>query len=214
MKFVGFAILIIIIAVGFLWKREDRNVSGAPPLPKATVTAPRIPTTVGVPSESSLPIAVSTSPLASDDLHPRLEKISDLARYTLPSQETREALIQHLSDPNLHSALGRILVASDGREYDAAQEKSRMNAVSVLGLIVRYKDVSHRDEIVRWMKQRILAVDFHSMKDLRVKQSVYGDITELLMILRQHDPESYEDVSQRIAETRNKVLKTALAATR
>ncbi len=212
MKFVGFGILIIIVAVGFLWKREDRNVSVAPPLPQATEAASRIPTTVGVPSESFLP--VSTSPLASDDLQPRLEKISELARYTLPSQETRQALIQDLSDPKLHSALGRILMASDQHDFDAAQEKSRMNAVSVLGLIVRYKDVSHRDEIVRWMKQRILAVDFHSMKDLRVKQSVYGDITELLMILRQHDPESYEDVSQRIAETRNKVLKTALAATR
>ncbi len=213
MKFVCFGIIIFIVAIGFLGKREDRNVSGAPPSPEATETATRIPTPVGVPSESP-PLGVSTSPLAPDDLNPRLEKISDLARYALPSQETRDALIQNLSDPGLHSALRHVLLASDDRSYNAADEKLRMNAVSVLGLMLRYKDVSHRDEIVRWMKQRILTVDFHSMKDLRVKQSVYGDITELLMILKQHDPESFEDVSQRITETRNKVLKTALAATR
>lgn len=213
MKFVWFGIFIFIVGVGFFWKREARHVSGAPPVPEETASAPRIPTPVGVPSGPS-PHSVSTSPLAPDDIHPRLEKITELARYTLPTQETRDALIQNLSDPELHSALGRILVASDDRAYDASQEKLRMNAVSVLGLIVRYKDVSHRDEVVRWVKQRILAVDFHSMKDLRVKQSVYGDITELLMILRQYDPESFEDVSQRIAETKNKVLKTALAASR
>jgi hypothetical protein len=89
-----------------------------------------------------------------------------------------------------------------------------MNAVSVLGLILRYEDVSHRDEVLQWTKQRILTVDFNSMKDLQVKQSVYGDITELLMILRQYAPTAFEDVSQQIAETKNKVLKTALAASR
>ncbi|HET9241675.1 MAG TPA: hypothetical protein VFO10_30690 [Oligoflexus sp.] len=214
MKFVGLAIFIVVIAaIGFWGKREARNVSGSPPKPQVIETESRVPTPVGTPSGLPSPPAAARPP-TTDDLTPRLEKIHELARYTLPTQETREALIQSLSDPELHSALGHALAASDGAAYDASAEKLRMNAVSVLGLIFRYKDVSHRDEVIRSVKQRILAVDFHKMKDLRVKQSVYGDITELLMILKQHDPESYEDVSRRITETKNKVLKTALAASR
>jgi hypothetical protein len=213
MKFVWIAIFFVIAGIGFLGKRGARNASGAPPQPQVTETASRIPTPVGIPSEApSLP--ATARPPTTDDLPQRLEKIHELARYTLPTQDTREALIQNLSDPELHSALGRVLTASDGAEYDASAEKLRMNAVSVLGLIFRYQDVSHRDEVIGSVKERILAVDFHKMKDLRVKQSVYGDITELLMILKQHDPESYEDLSRRITETKNKVLKTALAASR
>ena len=212
MKFVWFGILVVTVVLGFLGKREARNVSGAPPRHEATETDARIPTPVGIPNGSPSPAEARPSPSA--DLALRLEKIHELARYALPTQDTREALIQSLSDPELHSALGHVLAASDGADYDRATEKLRMNAVSVLGLIFRYKDVSHRDEVIRSVKQRILAVDFYKMKDLQVKQSVYGDITELLMILKQHDPESYEDLSRRITETQNKVLKTALAASR
>jgi hypothetical protein len=213
MKFVWFGILALIVGLGFLGKREARNVSGAPPRHELTETDSRVPTPVGIPHGSpSQPAEARPSP--SDPLASRLEKIHELARYTLPTQDTREALIQNLSDPELHSTLGRVLAASDGAAYDATAEKLRMNAVSVLGLIFRYKDVSHRDEVIRSVNQRILAVDFHKMKDLQVKQSVYGDITELLMIMKQHDPESYEDLSRQITETKNKVLKTALAASR
>jgi hypothetical protein len=213
MKFVWFGILIIIVGIGFLGKRGVRNVSGAPPQAQVTETENRVPTPVGIPAGPPAPPAAARPP-TTPDLTPRLERIHELARYTLPTQETREALIQSLSDPELHSALGRALAASDGADYDANAEKLRMNAVSVLGLIFRYKDVSHRDEVMRSVQQRILAVDFHKMKDLRVKQSVYGDITELLMILKQHDPDAYEDMSRRITETKDKVLKTALAASR
>jgi hypothetical protein len=213
MKFFWFGIFILIVGIGFFWKREARNVSAAPPASEATVTAPKIPTAVGIPSGSPPPSVASKQP-THHDIQPRLEKITEMARYALPTQASRDSLIQDLSDPELHSALGLVLEGSDGLAYDAAQEKLRMNAVSVFGLILRYKDVSYRDETVRWVKQRILAVDFNSMKDLRVKQSVYGDITELLMILRQHEPEAFEEVSQRIEETKNKVLMTALAVSR
>jgi hypothetical protein len=213
MKFVWLGILIVIVGIGFLGKRGARNVSGVPPQPQVTETENRVPTPVGIPSgPPSLPAAAR--PPTPPDLSQHLERIHGLARYTLPTQETREALIQSLSDPELHNALDRVLAASDGADYDANAEKLRMNAVSVLGLIFRYKDVSHRDEVIRSVQQRILAVDFHKMKDLRVKQSVYGDITELLMILKQHDPDAYEDMSRRITETKDKVLKTALAASR
>jgi len=213
MKFVWFGILIIMVGLGFFAKREARNVSGAPPQSEVTETESRVPTPVGIPNGSQSQPAAARLP-HSDDLLRRLEKIHELARISLPTQDTRKALFQSLSDPELHSALGRVLTASDDADYDAAAEKTRMNAVSALGLIFRYKDVSHRDEVIRSVTKRILTVDFHKMKDLRVKQSVYGDITELLMIVKQHDPESYEDLSRRITESQDKVLKTALAASR
>ncbi|WP_141734142.1 hypothetical protein [Oligoflexus tunisiensis] len=216
MKLVWFSIVILIVGFGLFWKREPRNASGDPPVSEATVTATRIPTPVGIPSPSPptpSPVPIAKPPVV-DELTPRLEKIAELSRFTLPTQATRDQLIQTLSAPELHKDLGRILEAGDRLEYDVSQEKERMNAVSVLGLILKHKEVSHRDEALRWIRQRILAVDFHSMKDVRVKQSVYGDITELLMILKQYDPESYEDLAQRIGEMKSKVLKTALAASR
>jgi hypothetical protein len=212
MKLVWFGIFIFTLGIGFFWKREARNVSGAPPVSPAADTNSQIPTAVGIPSGSPSPS--SSRPPVPDGVIPHLEKIQELARYTLPTQETREALIRNLSDPNLQSAIVHVITASDDQVYDGPQEKLRMNAVSVVGLMLRYREVNQRDELVRWVKQRILAVDFYRMKDLKVKQSVYGDITELLMILRQYEPEAFEEVSQQIAETKDKVLKTALAASR
>jgi hypothetical protein len=215
MKFIWLGILLILVGFGVFWKREPQPVTVTPPASEAPETASKIPTPVGVPSGSPPPSRVATPiQTQAEDITSRLETIAERARFALPTQDMRSALIQDLSDPELHSALGRILEANDQLPYDSSQEKLRMNAVSVLGLIMRYKDVQHRDEVRRWVKKRILAVDFHSMSDLKVKQSVYGDITELLMILRQHDSESFEEVSQRIAETENKILKTALAASR
>jgi hypothetical protein len=213
MKFVWLSILIVLIGLSFFGKREARIVSGAPPQGERNEADSRVPTPVGIPYGSPSHPA-EARPSLSHDLPQRLDEIHELARYALPTQDTREALIQSLSDRGLHSALSRVLTASDDGDYDAAAEKNRMNAVSVLGLIFRYKDVSHRDEVIRSVKQRILAVDFHKMKDLRVKQSVYGDITELLMIVKQHEPESFEDLARRITESQDKVLKTALAASR
>jgi hypothetical protein len=216
MKLVWFSIVILIVGFGLFWKREPRTVSGEPPAAEATVTAASIPTPVGIPSpipSTPAPIPMA-SPPAPDDLAPRLEKIAELTRFALPTQEMREQLVKALSDPNLHKDLGRVLEAGDRLEFNTSQEQQRMNAVSVLGLILKHKDVSHRDEAAQWIRQRILSVDFHGMKDVRVKQSVYGDITELLMILKQYDPGTYEDLAQRIGETQSKVLKTALAASR
>jgi hypothetical protein len=215
MKFIWLGILLILVGFGVFWKRGPQPVSVLPPVSELHETDSEIPTPVGAPSGSpppSEPIPVVQE--HSVEFSTRLEKIAERARFALPTQETRDALIQDLSDPDLQSALGRTLIAHDRLPYDASQEKLRMNAISVLGLILKYKDVSHRDDIRRWVKQRILAVDFHGMSDIKVKQSVYGDITELLLILKHHDPESFEEVSQRIAETQNKILKTALAASR
>jgi len=50
MKFVWFGILIIIVGLGFLGKREARNVSGAPPRDERTETDSRVPTPVGIPN--------------------------------------------------------------------------------------------------------------------------------------------------------------------
>lgn len=215
MKFFWFSIFILIAGFGFFWKREPIPSYGDPPVPQVTKTIKKIPAPVGIPSgPPSSPLSTQPKPPVAEDVTLRLQKIAGLARFTLPTQEARDELIKALSDRNLQSDLGRILQASDRFAYDADQEKLRMNAVSVLGLILKYKDVNHREDVVRWMKQRILEVDFDSMKDIRVKQSVYGDITELLMILKQHDSEAFEELAQRISETNIRVLKTALAASR
>ncbi|MDQ3233254.1 MAG: hypothetical protein M3Q07_15665 [Pseudobdellovibrionaceae bacterium] len=214
MKFVGFFIVILIVGFCFFWKRGPIILHGDPPASAVTETAATVPTAaVGIPSRAPTLPRPAPSP-NPHDITLRVQKIAELARPALPTQKGREALVQSLSDQQLQSALGRILEASDRLEYNADQEKQRMNAVSVLGLILKHKDVSHREDMVRWIRQRVLAVDFDRMKDIRVKQSVYGDITELLMILKQHDPEAFEDVAQRISETNRKVLKTALAASR
>ncbi len=188
-------------------------MSGAAPVPLSAATVAPIPTGVGI-TAGSPDRPPATRPSSTDTLSARLDQIQELARYALPTQDTRTALIQKLSDRDLQQGLTQVLVASDRQIYDAQQEKTRMNAIAVIGLILRYPDVSHREDIALWVKQRILTVDFTGMKDLRVKQSVYGDITELLMILRQHDTETYEDLARRITETKNKALKTALAASR
>ncbi|HYX31777.1 MAG TPA: hypothetical protein VE954_01595 [Oligoflexus sp.] len=214
MKFVGFFIVILTVGFCFFWKRGPIILHGDPPASPVTETAATVPTAaVGIPSRAPALPRPAPSP-NPHDITLRVQKIAELARPALPTQKGREALIQSLSDQQLQSALGRILEASDRLEYNADQEKQRMNAVSVLGLILKHKDVSHREDMVRWIRQRVLTVDFDRMKDIRVKQSVYGDITELLMILKQHDPEAFDDVAQRISETNRKVLKTALAASR
>jgi len=214
MKLVWFFIFACVVGFGFYWKREPHPVNGGLPPSLVTETALPVPTPgVGVSSSPPRPPSSIQTPPA-DDIAPRLQEIAELARFTLPTQEARDQLIKVLSDQELQSSLSRILQASDRLEYNSDQEKLRMNAVSVLGLILRYNDVRHRDEVVRSMQQRILAVDFDSMKDIRVKQSVYGDITELLMILKQYDLEAFEEIAQRISETNRKALKTALAASR
>ena len=214
MKFAWFLILILIIGFGFYWKHEPHASHAGPPASSGVETAAKVPTSVG--TFPTPPPSVQTPSATAQDINiqPGLDKIAALAHYALPTQETRNALIQSLSDGQLQKNLIHVLEANDRLDYDVAQEKLRMNAVSVLGLILKYKDVSHREDVVRWVKQRILAVDFDKMKDIRVKQSVYGDITELLMILKQHDAESFEEVAQRISETNKKVLKTALATSR
>jgi hypothetical protein len=210
MKFLWFFIVVLLVGISFFTERE-------PPAPRVTETqssaAASIPTSVGIPPQvvgGSLP----KSSVKQDEDAPRLQKIAGLARFALPTQDTREALMNALSNPELQASLSRILEASDFQTYQPDQEKLRMNAVSVLGLILKHKDVRHRDAIVGFMRQRILAVDFDRMKDIRVKQSVYGDITEMLMILKQYDFETFEDVAQRIGETNSKALQTALAASR
>jgi len=209
MKFIWFFIVVLLVGVGFFMERE-------PPVPPVSETpsqaTARIPTPVGIPPTRDVPLPKST--IRSDDDTPRLQKIAGLARYALPTQEVREALLSALSDPALQDSLPRILETSDLQNYQPDQEKMRMNAISVLGLIIKNKDISQRDEVLRRMKQRILAVDFERMVDIQVKQSVYGDITEMLMILKQYDAENFEDVAHRIGETNNKVLQTALAASR
>lgn len=212
MKAICLSIFALLVGFVFYWQRETHYGQGGIPASIRTQNVLTVPTLlVGSPSITSPPELPSQTP-ASDEGAPRLEEIAELARITLPTQKARDQLINALSQPELQSALSLILQASDHLEYNADQEKQRMNAVSALGLILRYKEVSHRDEVVLWIKQRILAVDFDSMKDIRVKRSIYGDITELLMILKQYDSEEFEEIAQRISETNRKALKTALAA--
>ena len=85
-----------------------------------------------------------------------------------------------------------------------------MNAVAVLGLMVKYKDVSHRDEVIHSIRQRILTVNFDPMKDLQNKQSVYGDIVEMLLILKQYELDSFHDLATQIRDSRKKILLHAL----
>jgi len=209
MKFVWFFIVVLLAGISFFMERE-------PPAPRVTETqsstAARIPRSVGIHKAPEISPPHSTT--RQDDDTPRLQKIAGLARFALPTQENREALLNALSDPDLQASLPRILETSDLQPYQPEQEKLRMNAISVLGLILKHKDISQREAILRFMKQRILAVDFDRMQDIRVKQSIYGDITEMLMILKQYDTETFEDVAQRIGETNSKVLQTALAASR
>jgi len=210
MKFLWFIIVVLLAGISFFMERE-------PPAPRVTETsgsaAALIPTSVGIPPPAR-EVSLPKSTPGQDEDAPRLHKIAGLARFALPTQKTREALMSALSDPELQASLPRILEASDFQTYQPDQEKLRMNAVSVLGLILKHKDISQREAIVRFIKQRILAVDFDRMQDIRVKQSIYGDITEMLMILKQYDTETFEDVAQRIGETNSKVLQTALAASR
>lgn len=205
MKFVWILSGLLLAGFGLFWHR-NQTVS-----PSSTARE-RSPAFAGAFSETIQPQAIPSDKQVAKSA--QLEKIAALARYSLPTQAVRETLISVLSDPTLPTSLQDILSASDQQTFDADQEKMRMSAVSVVGLILKNKDLIHREDMLQIARQRILAVDFDRMKDIRVKQSVYGDITELLMVLKQYDLETFEDLATRISTSNRKVLQTALAASR
>ena len=64
--------------------------------------------------------------------------------------------------------------------------------------------------MIRNIHLRILTVNFDHIHDLRNKQSVYGDIVEMLTILHQYEIESYNEVATQIRTSASQVLQHAL----
>ncbi len=154
--------------------------------------------------ESSQP---TTAQVAAPD---EFQRIAKLSRYRLPTQATKEELLASLSEESLQESVWIALRQGDQQSFTLAEEKQRMNAVSIVGLIARYKDVKRRDQLLQKVQERILDVDFSGIRDLRQKQSIYGDITELLYILKTYDPAGFLSVASEIVESHNMILRHAL----
>ncbi|MDQ3233250.1 MAG: hypothetical protein M3Q07_15645 [Pseudobdellovibrionaceae bacterium] len=144
------------------------------------------------------------------DLEQMIEAVRAISRKALPSKDESEALNSLLSDKHLQDKLFATLSSGDRLPFDIANERDRMEMVGLLSMMVNQKNLDGRQSIINRAVERIVSVDFNSMKDLKQKQSIFGDVVEMMKVLKRLEPEAYENVRSTIAGSHEKALNHAL----
>lgn len=92
------------------------------------------------------------------------------------------------------------------QRFDFDREKSRMELISSLDTVRKYGSEVTKAWYGQLLKERIFSKDYLDKADIKYRRSLAGDKVEYLRLLRQADPEQFQQVKEAIHESGDKLL--------
>lgn len=221
-KIYPFALLVGAAALGYFWLgRLDRPPGPAqqqakdqagPPAAQAIVSAKANAAdrnTIEAEQAASQPASEPMDQIGPSAISPERQfmalTVKTINKALLSADEARQfaALVDSKA---FQRQVEATLAEQRHQRFDFDREKSRMELISSLDTVRKYGSDATKAWYGQLLKERIFSKDYLDKADIKYRRSLAGDKVEYLRLLRQADPEQFQQVKEAIHESGDKLL--------
>lgn len=225
-KIYPFALLVGAAAFGYFWlggqgrppgpaQQQAKEKAGPPagqqivPAKTSTALAAKKPGGAQNPPDAqkaaSQPVDQFSQSTASPERQFMALTVKTINKALLSADEARQ--FAALVDSNAFQRQVEATLAEQRHQrFDFDREKSRMELISSLDTVRKYGSDATKAWYAKLLKDRIFSKDYLDKADIKYRRSLAGDKVEYLRLLRQADPEQFQQVKEAIHESGDKLL--------